>query len=45
MSLKILFAIVAVVCGVIVLVKAAGGTAPIATGLGLIAAGVGLVAP
>lgn len=44
-SLRILFAVVAVVCGVIVLIKAASDTALIATGIGLIAAGVGLVAP
>ncbi len=45
MSLRLLFAIVAVICGIYVLVKSAGEPSMIATGIGLIAAGIGLVVP
>lgn len=44
-SIRWLFAVAVVICGLYVLVKAAGNYAAVATGLGLLLAGVGLVAP
>lgn len=44
-SIRWLFAIVAIVCGLYVLIKSAGSNVALATGVGLIAAGVGLVSP
>jgi hypothetical protein len=44
-SIRWLFAIAVVVCGIVVLVKSAGSNVVVATGLGLVLAGVGLVAP
>ena len=45
LSLRWLFAVATVICGIIVLIKSSSSTGEIATGIGLITAGVGLVSP
>lgn len=44
-SIRWLFAIATVICGIFVLFKSDGSDLAIATGIGLVTAGVGLVAP
>lgn len=44
-STRWIFAVVAICCGIYCLIKSAGDTLTVVTGVGLIAAGIGLVAP
>lgn len=44
-TIRWLFAVATVICGILVLFKSDGSDVAVATGIGLVTAGVGLVAP
>lgn len=45
LTIRWLFAIITVICGIYVLIQSSGDKTTIAIGVGLISAGVGLVSP